>query len=246
MIQHMKRSALVLCLIVLGAWALQAQTPSQQVPPVPVLVVNGESQIRVTPDQASVRLGIVKQTQTADAAQQQANQVAQDIHAALLKVGVSAAQIRTSRLTLNPVYANRRDSFEPPRIVAYSANNIVTVTLQDLSKVGPAIDAGLKAGANELQGVTFELKNDLTARQQALKQAVNEARKKAETMAEAMNIQLGGVLEVVEGGAVVVPQPFPYAGAELAARAADGVPTPVSPGEIEVHANVSLRYRILQ
>lgn len=240
----MKRSALVLCLFVLGATALHAQTPTQPVPPVPVLVVTGESQIRVVPDQATIRLGIEKRGQTADAAQQQTNQIAQDIHAAMLKVGVTAAQIRTSRLTLNPIYAQRRDSFEAPRVVSYSASNVVTVTVQDLAKIGPIIDAGLKAGANELQGVNFELKNDLTARQQALKQALTEARQKAETMAEVMGKRLVTVLEVVEGGAVVVPQPFPYAGAELALAKADGVPTPVSPGEIEVHANVTLRYQI--
>jgi uncharacterized protein YggE len=209
-------------------------------------MVTGESQISVTPDQATVRLGILKQTASADLSQQQANQVAQDILAAITKAGVSASQIRTSRLTLTPIHAQRRDSFEAPRIVAYQAQNVVTVTLQDLAKVGPTIDAGLKAGANELLGVNFEIKNDLAARQQALKQAVNEARKKAETMAEAMDVRIVGALEVVEGGAIVGPQPFPYAGAEfaMAKAAADGVPTPVSPGELEVRANVSVRYRI--
>lgn len=236
---------LALCLIAFGTAALHAQTPAQQVPPTPVLVVNGESEIHVPPDQATVRLGVVRQTPTADAAQQQANQIAQDVLKAIEKTGVSSSQIRTSRLTLSPVYAQRRDSFEPPRIVAYNASNVVTVTLQDLSKVGPVIDAGLKAGANELQGVNFQIKNDLEARQQALKQAVNEARKKAQTMAEAMDIRLDGVLEVVEGGASIVPQPFPYAGAEMALAArADGAPTPVSPGEIEVHASVTIRYHI--
>jgi uncharacterized protein YggE len=246
MFHRIRHTTIVLAFFLLRGVTLQAQVPPQQNPPVPVLVVNGESQISVAPDQATVRLGILKQQPTADAAQSQANMVAQEILNAITKTGVSASQIRTSRLTLNPVHAQRRDSFEPPRIVAYSAQNVVTVTVQDLAKVGPVIDAGLKAGANELLGVNFELKNDLAARQQALKQAVTEARKKAETMAEAMDIKLGGALEVVEGGASVVPQPFPYAGAEaFAARAAaDIAPTPVSPGELEVHANVMVRYRI--
>jgi uncharacterized protein YggE len=245
----MKNSILApLFALVFSSAALQAQTPGmpmQAMQPVPVLVVNGESQIRIAPDQATVRLGVVRQTESADAAQQQANMVAQEVLAAIGRVGVKPQQIRTSRLTLSPVYAQRRDTFQPPRIVAYSASNVVTVTLDDLTKVGPVVDAGLKAGANELQGVQFEIKNDLEARQQALKQAASEAKIKAQTMAEAMDIRLGAVLEIVEGGASIVPQPFYGGGAEFARMAvADGPPTPVSPGDLEIRASVTVRYRI--
>ncbi len=42
-----------------------------------------------------------------------------------------------------------RESRDAPRIVAYDASNTVSVRLQNLSLVGPVIDAGLKAGANQ-------------------------------------------------------------------------------------------------
>src|SRR5215510_1197225 len=146
-------------------------------PSPPVIVVSGTAQVFVAPDQATVRLGIVRQSTNAQAAQEQANAVAQEILNAIHRVGIPVQQIQTSRLILSPVYAPRTpESRDAPRIVAYNATNSVSVRVDDLSLVGAVIDAGLKAGANQLEGVQFGLKNDLPSREQAIKEAVNEAR----------------------------------------------------------------------
>src|SRR5438105_7477504 len=89
-------------------------------PSPPVLVVTGTAQILATPDEATVRLGIVRQSANAQAAQEQANSVAQEVLSAIGKAGVPANQIQTARLVLSPVYAPRGpDSREAPRIVSY-------------------------------------------------------------------------------------------------------------------------------
>jgi uncharacterized protein YggE len=213
-------------------------------PPPPVLVVNGSAQIFVAPDEATVRLGIVRQAPTAQAAQEQANTVGKEILSAITKVGIPAAQIQTARLMLTPIYAPRNpESREAPRIVAYSATNTVSVRVDNLSLVGGVIDAGLKAGANQVEGVQFGLRNDLLSRQQALTQAVQEARSKAQVMAEALRVNLAEVLEAAEGGVSVMP----LAEAAMAQRfALADASTPVSPGQIQVQANVTIRYRITQ
>jgi uncharacterized protein YggE len=216
------------------------QQPSS--PPPPVLVVNGNAQVLAAPDQATVRLGIVRQSPNAQAAQEQANTVAQEILNAIRRVGVPAQQIQTSRLILSPVYAPRTpESRDAPRIVAYNATNSVSVRLEDLSLVGAVIDAGLKAGANQLDGVQFGLKNDLPSREQALKEAVQEARSKAQVMAEALRVNLAEVLEATEGGVSIFPQSEQGG---FAARLAAAPETPVAPGQIQVQANVTIRYRI--
>ena len=219
------------------------QRADNPIPSTPVIVVSGDVTIRVPPDEATVRLGISKQAPTAQVAQDQANTVATDILAGIAKTGIAAKDVKTSGLTLNPVYAPRGpNSNEGPRIVAYQATNVVSVHVIDLTKVGPVIDAGLRAGANEIQGVQFGLRDDLAAHQQALKQAVAEAQKKAETIAEGVHAQLGPPLEITENNASVVLRPqFAMAAARIAAEPA---PTPISAGEVEVHANVTIRYRI--
>ena len=220
---------------------LLAQSTNPEARP-PVLVVNGTAQILVAPDEATVRLGIVRQAANAQTAQEQARSVAQEILNALGRAGVAANQIQTARLVLSPVYAPRSpESRDAPKIVAYNAANTVSVRLQNLTLVGPVIDAGLKAGANQLEGVQFGLRNDLPARQEALKRAVEEARGKAQTMAEALRVNLGEVLEASEGGISVVD----HVEAFTASRALVAAPeTPVSPGQIQVNANVTIRYRI--
>src|SRR5262245_28528056 len=70
---------------------------------VPVIVVTGEAEVRVVPDVATVRLGIVRQAGTAQTAQDQANTVANEILAAVTKLGIAAGDVQTSRLTLTPV-----------------------------------------------------------------------------------------------------------------------------------------------
>jgi uncharacterized protein YggE len=202
-------------------------------------MVSGTAQLEASPDHATVRLGIVNQANTARQAQELTNNVAQQILAAITRIGIPAERIQTSRLTLTPLY----DGNEPPRIRAYNASNVVTIDLDNLTQVGPVIDAGLGAGANRLDGVQFRLKNDLAVREQAIKQAVTEARRKAQAIAEALGVQLGPVLEVQESGVSVIPRgDMPEV--MMARMQSDAAFTPVSPGQIDVHANVMIRFRI--
>src|SRR5258706_9279606 len=211
-----------------------AQQPGPPQPPPPVLVVAGNAQIFAVPDEATVRLGIVRQSPNAQAAQEQANTVGQEILSAIAKVGIPANQIQTARLVLAPAYAVRGpDSREAPRIIGYNATNSVSVRIDNLSLVGAVIDAGLKAGANQLEGVQFGLRNDLPSREQALKAAVLEARSKAQVMAEALRVTLAEVLEASEGGVSIVPRGELAMAPRALAMSND---TPVSPGQIEVRA----------
>jgi uncharacterized protein YggE len=178
--------------LALSMFLMFAQQPELQLAPQPpVLVVGGTAEILAVPDEATVKLGILRQDSAAQAAQAGANAYAQAIIAAIVKLGVPANQIQTARLVLTPVYAQgNQDVRNPPRIVGYNATNTISVRLDNLSLVGLVIDAGLDAGANQLGGVQFGLRNDLPAREQALQQAVLEARSKAQVMADALRVNL--------------------------------------------------------
>jgi uncharacterized protein YggE len=226
-------------ILALAAFLAFAQSPQTATPPQPpVIVVTGTSEVLAVPDEAIVRLGIVRQAPVAQTAQEQANTVAQEILSAITKAGVPSKDIQTARLVLSPVYNQRGPD---QKIVSYNATNTVSVRLDNLAIVGNVIDAGLKAGANQLEGVQFRLKNELPAREQALKEAVQEARGKAQAMADALRVNLVEVLEATEGGVSIVPRMQSFAvGAAAPAQAS----TPVSPGEIEIRGNVTIRYRI--
>lgn len=242
-------AALALPLWVAAGPAFAQETSMTE--PVPTLSVRGSGEVRVEPDVATVRLGIETQNSSARVAQKEANANAQRILDALKELGVPEDDVRTSRLRLTPIYENRQpqpirrdDGSGTPKIVAYRAENVVTVRLTDLSRVGPVLDAGLGAGANQVEGVSFGLENDLPAREEALRKAVAEARSKAKTIAEALEVAIVGVLEVQEGGvSVQVPRYQPQM-AMMRAESAGGGQTPVAAGQITVSADVTLRYRI--
>jgi uncharacterized protein YggE len=239
-----------LAALALLAAPVNAQTPGpggeKDMDAISVLTVSGNGQARTAPDEATVRLGVVAQAPTAREAQERVNRTANAILEALRKLGVPADHIQTSGLALNPQYTQGRPGTQEeqvPRIAGYQANNDVTIRLEDLAKVGPAIDAGLAAGANSLNGVDFGLRNDEKARAEALADAVREARGKAEALAKALGVRLGEILEVSEGGVQVTPVPYPRARFAMAeAMSAD---TPVAAGQVGVDASVTLRYRIL-
>lgn len=216
----------------------------------PVISVSGTGEVRQAPDEATVRLGVVAEADTAQEAQSEANRTAHRILEAVTALGVEREAIQTSRLVLDPVYSqpgpDERLGNRPyePRIVGYRASNVVSVRLDDLARVGPVIDAAVGAGANEVQGVDFRLRDDAAARQRAVAEAVADARGTAQAMARALDVTLGPVLEAREGGAQVLYPQMDVRAFRQEAMAMAPAPTPVAPGEVEVTARVEVTYRI--
>jgi uncharacterized protein YggE len=209
----------------------------------PTLVVTGEGEVYAAPDLAVVTLGAVAQAPDAISAQNQVNQLMQKTIDAIKATGISEEKIKTTGLSLSPVYTGggMRDRIDSePRISGYRASNAVEVRLDDPKSAGNVIDAGMKAGANQLQGLWFTLKDDSKQRQQALESAVKQASEKAKTLAAALGVKLEGVQLVTEefGGGM----PRPYAGPRLAE--AMTMDTPIQPGQAQVTAHVSVTYRI--
>jgi uncharacterized protein YggE len=208
------------------------------------LRVGGDGQIQVAPDHATVRVGATAQAEDASAAQDQVNQVMQKALASLREMGIAEEKIQTSDLSLWPVYdqpqPDDRGMMRPPNIVGYQASNVVSVELDDLTKIGAVIDACVAAGANQLQGVQFGLRNDTRAKSEALRRAVAAARTKAEVLAQAAGLQLGALAELNEAGVDFQP-PQPMRGRMAMEMAAD---TQVQPGQLTVTARVTLVYRL--
>jgi uncharacterized protein YggE len=161
----------------------------------------------------------------------------QHVVQALRRLNIPQNRIGTERLDLSPVYEQPRPGQETrPRLTGYRASNIVRVELDDLARLGPVIDAAVGAGANDVEGIQFTITNEAPHRMEALRQASQEARTKAQAIAEALGVRLSGLLEASEGGVEVVPpRPLAFERGAIAA-------TPVQPGEMTVRATVTVRY----
>lgn len=227
---------------VLGTGGMTATVQEKEAPP--TLTVGGDAEVSVEPDRASVTLGTTAQAATAAGAQEQVNQVMSQTLAALRELGIPEANVRTSGINLYPVYSEAyrpMQGGEPhtPRIVAYRASNSVRVEVDDPATIGSVIDAGVGAGANELSGITFDLRDDTAQRAEALRRAAANARKKAEALAAGAGVRLLAVHTVSEGGFQTLPV---YQGDVRMAMEASGAP--VSPGQVRVQASVTMTWRI--
>lgn len=227
----------------LSAATAIAQSGPGAGPAVPAITVTGTAEVAAAPDRALVSLGAVVENKQAQEAQKQIAQIMQRVIKDIKAQGIPEDKIRTVGLSLNPVYSHPAPKAgqepEAPRIVAYRAANTVRVQVDDLERVGGVIDAGIAAGANQLNSLAFDLRDDLKYRKQALQLAAQEARTKAEAIASALNLQLGEVLEIREEGA---PAHYPVE-RRMAAPSAAG--TPIQPGQVQVNASVNLRLRLI-
>jgi uncharacterized protein YggE len=240
---HFQRVLNMSLLVAACSTTAYAQSSINVVPSMPMITVTGNAAVEASPDEATVRIGIVHQGGSAKEAQDEANKTVQATLKAIGDLGVPPQRIQTSRLTIQPLYVQPRPgSNEAPRITGYTASNVITVTLDILGLIGPVVDAGLENGANQLEGVQFGLRNDGPPRELALHLAVTEAKGKAAAIADALGVTLGPVQEVSESGSSVVPLGEDKAVFTMASRAA--VPTPVSAGQIEIRVGVVLKYAI--
>lgn len=221
-----------------------AQVPQEPAKPVPFLSVSGASEIKVEPDLAMIRLGVVSQAKTAQGAQNDMNKKTNAFLDKLRPMIAKGGTVETGRIALYPVYSERpRQPDEPyqPEIIGYRADNSLVVRLTDFALVGPVIDQAVMSGLNTVESVSFGLRDDSDARKLALQEAVKKGLAKAQVMADAAGVELAGIWELSEGMARIMPY-------EARAMSADAgmAPTPVIPGMVNVNADVSIRFFIRQ
>lgn len=200
------------------------------------LAMTGHGEIRGVPDMAQVTAGVATTAPTAAQALSANSARMKGVFAALEKLGVPQKNIQTTNFFVSPQYTNG-DNNAPRRLTGYQVNNDVTARIEDVNKLGGALDALVAAGANQINGVSFSIQNDAPLLENARAQAIADARARAETYAKAAGVSLGPILSISEGGGQPPPRPM-Y---RMAAMAAE---TQIAPGEQSITADVSVVWEI--
>jgi hypothetical protein len=201
------------------------------------VLVSGDAIVHAQPDTAIISISVITQNKRAlDAQQENANRSDEVMRAVKAAAG-AGAEVKTSGYNLQPMTVYREN--QPPTITGYQASNSVTVTMSDLAKVGAVIDAASLAGANNINGVSFTLRKDRPAKDQALADATRQAVGKAQTIAQALGGRVARILEVQEGG--VTPRPVYEADVRnQAVMARSNAPTPIEVGTLDISSQVQL------
>ena len=206
---------------------------------VTTLDLSAFGEVKTAPDQATITLGVQSKAITAaDAMRQNAQQMSRVI-AALRQAGVGEKSIQTSNLSLDAQYAY--DPNQPPRLTGYQASNDVLITVDDLTKLGSILDAAVASGANQVNGISFGLKDAEASEAAARLAAVKALRAKADLYAGATGYHVTRLISLSEGGGYA---PGPIRPMMAMARLASAPETPVSPGELTVRVDVSGSYAL--
>jgi len=197
------------------------------------LDLSAYGEAKVQPDMATIQLGVTTEGATAAAAMAANNEQMTRVMTALRGAGIAAKDIQTSNLNLSPKYVYGQN--QAPRLTGYQASNDVRITVHDLARLGPAVDATVSAGANQVNGISFGL-NDRTAAESAARaQAVRALQAKADEYARATGYRVLRLVSLGEGVSVQGPRPMALPMARMQAAAS----VPVSAGEMEVRIDVT-------
>ena len=209
----------------------------------------GEGKVTAVPDQATIEAGVTETSTTVSDAQNKVNNKAKQIIDAVKKLGITDKDIKTTNYSVTPNYGSGEPvpMMYPIRgggnnIVGYTVTQNLEINVKDTSKVNTVIDTATKNGANIASGANFtfsdETKNSL--QQKARIMAVNDAKQKAQGLANAAGIKLGRVLNVVESGSnfgIIMPM-----AAGAAEKTDQNQPTNVTPGENSITIDVTIYY----
>ena len=216
---------------------LLATPAGAQTSPPPMISVTGEATISVPPDLALIEGGVTTEAKTAREASDANNTAMGKVLLALKGSGVDERDVQTSRLSLQPQYAQQTRP-GPNVVTGYRASTRVTVKLRDVAKVAAVIDTLVSAGANEIGGISFMVEKASKLLDDARAQAVADARRKAEIYAAAAGVTLGAPVSISEDGGAPAPMQARKMAAGFAASA------PVAQGEETLQVTVSVSWAI--
>jgi uncharacterized protein YggE len=198
-----------------------------------VISVTAAGTVEIPADFAILTLGVIVQDSTPTLAASGMDLRLRAVTDTLVILGVPPESLPTAHYNVTP---NR----DRTQIIGYSANSAVRLAVGDIARLPALIEAALGAGATDVTGLQFGASEERQARDEALRRAIAEARHDAEVIAEAAGGRLGVLLEAST-------QPASIRQARVMEYAAPGGPAPqITPRDITVVANVSVRWKFLE
>lgn len=231
-------SALALVSLVAAA-PLRAQAPASVQDP--VVVAGGEGIAQAAPDRAWIAVSAESRAPSPREAQRRTAELMRPVLDSLRKARVPDEAVRTTGYDLQQEF-DFTNGKRVPR--GYVARNSIEVRVDDVSRVGELLETVVNQGATSVSGLRFDLKDHAKLEREAVRLAVVNARLKAEAAAAGAGRALDRLVRIEEAGtsSPPVPQPMPFARATLA-QDVSAAP-PVSVGQIEVRAQVTVTFSL--
>ena len=205
------------------------------------LNVSATGEVKATPDQATITLGVRTTGKTAADAMRVNRELMNTTVGALAALGVEKRDIQTTGLSLSAQYAYEQN--QSPRLTGYQVDNEVTIIVRDVARLGQTVDAVTAGGANQISGIGFGLADPKPAQNDARRSAVKALRAKADLYAQAAGLRVIRLMNLSEGEVGSIIQPRMMA---MRSAGAASAPTPVEPGELSVDVRLTAVYELGQ
>lgn len=208
------------------------------------VIVSGTGKVYLTPDIAYVTIGVHTEGKDAGQAVTSNNTKAKSVSDALKALGVDAKDIQTTNFSIYPQQQYDPQGKATGEII-YMVDNSVMVTVRDLSKIGTVLDAVVKAGANSISGIQYDVADREKALTEARKLAVADAQNQAGELARAAGVTLGAVQTINSSSTTPTPMYDVKAYGVGGGAAQVAAPTvPISAGQLVVIVNVDMVFGI--
>ncbi len=198
------------------------------------VTASGEGVVQLKADTVILTLGVQSDGVTAEEAQNKNSEAMNSVTAALGRILTSSDKWETFSIYLYPQYDYSEEG--KGKLIGFRSENLIKITLHDISRSGEVIDVCVSSGVNVVSGIQFTLKNSDAARLQAVKLAMQDARNKAEAALSVEGEKITGV------ASVNVADISPPAYRLMAYADAAGLGTPVEAAVLEVRMNVTVTY----
>ncbi len=203
-----------------------------------IVTVSASGEVMAEPDQAHISTGVVSESLTAREAMTKNTEAMKKVVAELKAKGVDPKDIQTSSFNVEPVQVYGKEGV-PPRITGYRVNNQVSVLVRNLDALGEVLDQLVTVGANQVNGMSFEVSKAESLKDEARKTAMSNALRRAKLLAAAGGADVGKVLQISEDVVFAGPQPMFRANAISAKTAA-----PVERGTQALEARVTVTWEL--
>lgn len=161
------------------------------------ITVSATGTAEAEPDRARITSGVSTEAATARQALTQNNETMSKIIGELKRKGIDPKDIQTASFNVEPVMDYSKDG-QPPKVRGYRVSNQVIVLVRNLDQLGDVLDDVVSAGANQIQGLAFEVSKEDTLKDDARKEAVANALRRAKLLAAAAGAEVGNVLQISE------------------------------------------------
>lgn len=224
-----------------------ADTPAPKTQPASdadnTIIATATGEYYIAPDVAYISVGMRSTGSSAEQVQKTNDEAMTKVLSEIKKAGIAEEDIKTNQYSVYPEY---NYSSSTRIIKGYVAVNTASVTINDISRVGAVLEAANKSGANEIGDISFSVKDRDSAYDRALEAAIRTARQRAEVMAGAAGVEIGGLVQVSEKG---YSSPYVYRAYESAASSEAEMDNAaydagISVGEMKITATAQVVFEI--